>query len=319
MDKSIFKNPFARPSMIVSGAPSTSFSILPSQKTLKGILAGGITGGIEICITFPTEYVKTQLQLDERSAKPRYNGIADVVKQTVRSHGILGLYRGLSVLIYGSIPKSAVRFGTFESLKKRNVDEKGNLPPAKRLLCGLGAGVAEAIFAVTPMETIKVKFIDDQAKPNPQFRGFFHGVRQIVRQQGISGVYQGVTATIMKQGSNQAIRFFVMESLKDWYRGGDPKKNVNKLLVGMFGAIAGAASVFGNTPIDVVKTRMQGLEAHKYKNTFHCIYQIARHEGFLAFYKGTVPRLSRVCLDVAITFMIYDSFMDLFNAIWKTE
>lgn len=319
MDKPNFRNPFSRPSMMVSGAPSTSFSILPSQKTLKGILAGGITGGIEICITFPTEYVKTQLQLDERSAKPRYSGIADVVKQTVRSHGILGLYRGLSVLIYGSIPKSAVRFGTFESLKKRHVDEKGNLPPAKRLLCGLGAGVAEAVFAVTPMETVKVKFIDDQAKPNPQFKGFFHGVRQIVRQQGISGIYQGLTATIMKQGSNQAIRFFVMESLKDWYRGGDPKKKVNKLLVGMFGAIAGAASVFGNTPIDVVKTRMQGLEAHKYKNTFHCIYQIARHEGFLAFYKGTVPRLSRVCLDVAITFMIYDSFMDLFNTIWKTD
>lgn len=70
---------------------------------------GGITGGIEICITFPTEYVKTQLQLDERSAKPRYTGIADVVKQTVRSHGFFGLYRGLSVLVYGSIPKSAVR------------------------------------------------------------------------------------------------------------------------------------------------------------------------------------------------------------------
>lgn len=33
---------------------------------LKGIVAGGITGGIEICITFPTEYVKTQLQLDEK-------------------------------------------------------------------------------------------------------------------------------------------------------------------------------------------------------------------------------------------------------------
>lgn len=74
---------------------------------------------------------------------------------------------------------------------------------------------------------------------------------------GIGGVYQGVTATIMKQGSNQAIRFFVMESLKDWYRGGDPNKSVNKLVVGMFGAVAGAASVFGNTPIDVVKTRMQ--------------------------------------------------------------
>jgi len=168
------------------------------------------------------------------------------------------------------------------------------------------------------METIKVKFIDDQASKNPKFRGFFHGVREIIRTQGISGTYQGLTATIMKQGSNQAIRFFVMETLKDWYRGGDPNKKVNKLVTGLFGAIAGAASVFGNTPIDVVKTRMQGLEAKKYKNTLDCALKIWKHEGVLAFYKGTVPRLSRVCLDVAITFMIYDSFMELFNKVWKT-
>ncbi|XP_015907222.1 putative tricarboxylate transport protein, mitochondrial isoform X2 [Parasteatoda tepidariorum] len=286
---------------------------------LPHIIVGGITGGIEICITFPTEYVKTQLQLDERSAKPRYRGIGDVVRITVKDHGVKGLYRGLSVLIYGSVPKSAVRFGTFEALKKRSVDEKGNLGPANRLLCGLGAGVAEAIFAVTPMETVKVKFINDQQSANPKFKGFFHGVREIIRMQGIGGVYQGLTATIMKQGSNQAMRFFVMESLKDWYRGGDPTKPVNKLIVGLFGAVAGAASVFGNTPIDVVKTRMQGLEASKYKNTFHCMFEIAKNEGFFAFYKGTVPRLGRVCLDVAITFMIYDSFMDLFNKIWKTD
>lgn len=38
---------------------------------LKGIIAGGITGGIEICITFPTEYVKTQLQLDEKGKQRR--------------------------------------------------------------------------------------------------------------------------------------------------------------------------------------------------------------------------------------------------------
>lgn len=36
---------------------------------------GGIAGGIEICITFPTEYVKTQLQLDEKANPPRYKGI----------------------------------------------------------------------------------------------------------------------------------------------------------------------------------------------------------------------------------------------------
>lgn len=74
--------------------------------------------------------------------------------------------------------------------------------------------------------------------------------------------------------------------------------------------------ITGNTPIDVVKTRMQGLEAYKYKSSVDCAIQLWKNEGLAAFYKGTVPRLSRVCLDVAITFMIYDSFMDLFKKIW---
>jgi solute carrier family 25 citrate transporter 1 len=56
--------------------------------------------------------VKTQLQLDEKSGhggSKQYNGIVDCVKKTVQQRGVLGLYRGLSVLLYGSIPKSAVR------------------------------------------------------------------------------------------------------------------------------------------------------------------------------------------------------------------
>lgn len=52
-------------------------------------------------------------------------------------------------------------------------------------------------------------------------------------------MYKGLTATIMKQGSNQAIRFFVMESLKDLYKGEDKSKPVPKWLVGLFGATAG--------------------------------------------------------------------------------
>ncbi|XP_008548536.1 tricarboxylate transport protein, mitochondrial [Microplitis demolitor] len=288
-----------------------------SNVGVKGIIAGGITGGIEICITYPTEYVKTQLQLDGKAgAGKQYSGIWDCVTKTVKTNGVFGLYRGLSVLIYGSIPKSAVRFGSFETVKNHLVDSDGKLNAQRRLLAGLCAGICEAVLAVTPMETIKVKFINDQRSANPQFRGFFHGVKLIVKEQGFKGVYQGVVPTIMKQGSNQAIRFFVMETMKDWYRGGDNNKPVPKMIVGLFGACAGAASVFGNTPIDVVKTRMQGLEAYKYKGSLDCAVQVWKKEGPGAFYKGTVPRLGRVCLDVAITFMIYDSFMDLFNKVW---
>jgi len=72
--------------------------------------AGGMTGAIEICITFPTEYVKTQLQLDEKIGDSRrYKGIIDCVRVTLRERGLFGLYRGLSVLLYWAIPKSAVR------------------------------------------------------------------------------------------------------------------------------------------------------------------------------------------------------------------
>nr|pir hypothetical protein K11H3.3 - Caenorhabditis elegans [Caenorhabditis elegans] len=353
----------------------------PSEKTVRGIVIGGITGGIEICITFPTEYVKTQLQLDERSATPKFRGPIDCVKQTVNGHGFFGLYRGLSVLLYGSIPKSSFRFGTFdfpgnrnfstilkfcinfcslkkyesvqftsktreklsklkssfrifrknalnntfsrfgtfEYLKSQAADERGNLSPVMRLLCGLGAGLSEAVFAVTPMETVKVKFIHDQGLAQPKYKGFVHGVGCIVKAEGLGGIYKGVTATMAKQGSNQAIRFFVMETLKDWYRGGDNTQPISKPIVGLMGAVAGAASVYGNTPIDVVKTRMQGLEAKKYKNTLDCAMQIWKKEGFFAFYKGTVPRLSRVCLDVGITFMIYDSIIEFLDVYWKKQ
>jgi len=294
-----------RREQLVAAAPAKR------NKALTGIIAGGITGGIEICITYPTEYVKTQLQLDEKVGK--YKGIMDCAKQTVRQNGVTGLYRGLSVLVYGSIPKSAVRFGSFEQFKKQAADDKGNLSPVSRLLCGLGAGVSEAILAVTPMETVKVKFIADQRSANPRYKGFFHGVRHIVAKEGVSGIYKGLSPTMMKQGSNQAIRFYVMETLKMWYKGGDSSKPIPKVIVGLFGGFAGACSVIGNTPLDVVKTRMQGLDAARYKNTIDCARQIMVNEGPRAFYKGTLPRMSRVVLDVGITFMIYDSFMELFN------
>ena len=81
-------------------------------------------------------------------------------------------------------PFPPFRFSIFEFLKNKMSDERGKLTQPQRLMCGLGAGVSEAILIVCPMETIKVKFIHDQTQPNPKYKGFFHGVRTIVRQEG---------------------------------------------------------------------------------------------------------------------------------------
>lgn len=208
------------------------------------------------------------------------------------------------------------RFGSFETIRNRIGDENGQLSSGGKLLAGLGAGVCEAIIAVTPMETVKVKFINDQRSDKPQYKSFFHGVKTIVRQEGIGGVYKGLTPTIIKQGSSQAIRFFVVESCKELYTADDPKKPIPKLLVGAFGAVGATVSVYANTPIDVIKTRMQGLEAAKYKSTVDCAVKIWRNEGPTAFYKGVVPRLFRSGLDVAITFMVYETITDWMNTFW---
>ena len=53
------------------------------------------------------------------------------------------------------------------------------------------------------------------------------------------------------------IRFFVYNNLKSYLQGGDPSKDIGTIKTFIIGGIAGAASVFGNTPVDVVKTRMQ--------------------------------------------------------------
>lgn len=37
------------------------------------------------------------------------------------------------------------------------------------------------------------------------------------------------------------------------------------------------------------------------------------------FYKGTVPRLGRVCMDVAIVFIIYEEVVKVLNKVWKTD
>jgi solute carrier family 25 citrate transporter 1 len=275
----------------------------PKRGPLQSILTGGLVGGLEICITYPTEYVKTQLQLDQRSATPKFTGISDCVKKTISQYGFKGLYKGIAPLLAGSVPKCAVRFSAYEQATQLFKDENNKISQGKKFLAGLLAGASEAVLAVCPMETVKVKFVHDQSLAEPKFKGFLHGLRKIIKNEGIGGIYKGVAPTVLKQASNQGIRFLVYDNVKNYLC----KFEMNSIATNAIsGLIAGACSVYGNTPIDVVKTRMQGLEANLYKSSLDCFLTIIKTEGLTALYKGTVPRLCRVCLDSAIVFTLYD-------------
>lgn len=58
-------------------------------------IAGGITGAIEISITFPTEYLKTVMQLYPEQNK---KGTVSVIKETLSTKGPLGKTKKLLIL-----------------------------------------------------------------------------------------------------------------------------------------------------------------------------------------------------------------------------
>ena len=66
----------------------------------------------------------------------------------------------------------------------------------------------------------RTKLIDDAKSDKPRFRGLVHGTTvarqgqsdsplrpQIVREEGIRGVYQGLTPVILRQAANSTVRF----------------------------------------------------------------------------------------------------------------
>lgn len=84
------------------------------------------------------------MQLDKK-----FNSLGTIgsVKETFRTRGFLGFYRGYSALLIFSMPKNAVRFSAFEFASTNMFTEKTK---RNQFMCGLVAGSAEALAVVTP-------------------------------------------------------------------------------------------------------------------------------------------------------------------------
>lgn len=199
--------------------------------------AGCIAGGIEAITCWPLEFIKVQLQLQKQSlpestldkktddddiirmedvdngkpnchlpqpSQPIYTDMISGIIYTVRVHGCCALYHGLTPTLLGSIPKAGIRFGLdawFGDLLARvyGGDDDGDNDEAMSsmgmyFLAGMAAGVVEALVVVVPVETIKTKCIELNMS-------FLRGLKEILVMEGIRGIYKGVSATLLKQGS----------------------------------------------------------------------------------------------------------------------
>jgi len=136
--------------------------------------------------------------------------------------------------------------------------EDGTIALHHNMFSGFCAGTAEAVLAVTPMETLKTRATDDLRLGTKKYTSSLDATIKIIKSEGPIGVYRGVTPTVLKQGTNQMVRFPIQQIYFRLFFGNDEQKLQSPLLNGLCGAAAGGSSVLLTMPQDTVKTRMQG-------------------------------------------------------------
>ena len=268
------------------------------------LISGGIAGGIELTCTWPSEYCKTLLQLQRTmpDGTKEYKGMFDCAKQQVIRHGPIGLYRGYLPALLFAMPKAGVRFGAFQFFQNNmiKITTKDKDDPLLRLGAGMLAGGIEGALVVTPQDTIKTKLIELNTTVG-------RGMKHMYRHGGIKSFYQGVFPTIIKQSSNQGLRFWTYGVYRDFITKGDKNYKMSTIQAIGGGLCAGTCATCLNNPLDMIKTRMQGVSAKEYNGAFDCVKKVLKNEGPLAFYKGLFSRLSRVVPGQGIVFGSYET------------
>lgn len=182
---------------------------------------------------------------------------------------------------------------------------------------------------VNPMEVIKIRL---QAQHHslsdpldvPKYRSAPHALFTVVREEGLSVLYRGVSLTALRQGTNQAANFTAYTELKALLQRYQPQYSDAALpsyQTTVIGLISGAMGPFSNAPIDTIKTRLQRTRAEPGQSAISRITVIAsdmfKQEGARAFYKGITPRVMRVAPGQAVTFTVYEFLKDkLENSNW---
>jgi len=251
----------------------------------KNIIAGSVAGTTEAIITWPTENIKTQMQF--KNANASFIQTAKIIHQT---GGTKEFFRGITPVLAFNIPKVASRFYSFDISKKylNNHNINGNLAT---ISAGLFAGFVESTLVTVPSETIKTKLIKNNKL----------SVRDVIKMEGLRGLYQGYLPTLGRQSLNQASRFLFYQHYKDMITKKNGEFSGMHSFIGGVGA--GIFSVAISTPMDVLKTQMQ---EGKPTNMSQLTKDIYFKNGIKGFWRGSLARLLRVAPGQGVMFLTYD-------------
>ncbi|XP_019747217.1 mitochondrial glutamate carrier 1-like [Hippocampus comes] len=288
------------------------------------LINGGIAGMVGVTCVFPVDLAKTRLQ-NQRSGQQLYRNMMDCLVKTVKSEGYFGMYRGAAVNLTLVTPEKAIKLAVNDFFRHQLSKDGGKLPVFKEMLAGCCAGMCQVIVT-TPMEMLKIQLQDAgrlaaqqrvmpsvvttlnmsgtsavlsrsyNASPAPQLRtvSATQITRDLLKTKGVTGLYRGLGATLMRDIPFSVIYFPLFAHLHQLGRHSTENPSVPFYWSFVSGCLAGSFAAVAVSPCDVVKTRLQSLKKGTNEETYNgvvdCVRKIMRKEGPSAFLKGATCR-----------------------------
>lgn len=151
------------------------------------------------------------------------------------------------------------------------------------------------------------------------FIGIINAFITISRQEGIYGLYRGVTPNIWGAATSWGLYFFFYNSIKTTIQKGNQQMALAPIYHLLAASQAGFMTLIVTNPIWVVKTRLclqydykENMKIEKYNGMIDALVKIYKSNGIKGYYKGFVPGVFGVSHG-AVQFMSYEEMKNRYN------
>ena len=117
------------------------------------VIAGSVAGLAEHVSMYPFDTIKTHLQTRQSRHSVNFSVLSEL-KVLVQHGGLRGLFRGVSSVIYGTVPAHAAYFSVYEYTKQYFHIEREQGLPLYSALSGSLATISHDLI-LTPLDVIK--------------------------------------------------------------------------------------------------------------------------------------------------------------------
>jgi len=183
-------------------------------------LASAMAAGISVSTaTSPIWFVKTrmQLQTSQPNGQTKYKNSLDCVIKVYQEEGLRGFYRGLGASYLG-IAESTIQFVAYEKVKsivfRWKREYGGEQFPSIGVVEYLAvAGVAKtfATYVTYPHDVLRTRMREQHTQH--KYTGLYQAFCLIVKEEGVRGLFSGVTIHLSRVVPNAAVMFWVYEGL----------------------------------------------------------------------------------------------------------